>query len=83
MINLEVKTKLSSQEVCERLKSFFGVPGLGLKIAEETESGLFFEGGGGYVLTTVCKEAEQTRVNLKSMEWEIQVKAFARSLAAG
>jgi hypothetical protein len=81
MINLEVKTKLSTSEVCNRLKSFFGEGGLGLKITEETQSCLSFEGGGGYVITTVCKEGKQTQINLKSMEWEIQVKNFAASLS--
>ena len=80
MINLEVKTKLSVPEVCNRLKSFFGEGGLGL-ITEETESCLSFEGGGGYVNTTVCKEGKQTKINLKSMEWEIQVKNFAASVS--
>jgi len=80
MINLEVKTKLSVPEVCMRLKSFFGEEGLGLKITEETESCLSFEGSGGYVHTTVCKEGNQTKINLLSMEWEIHVKNFAASL---
>ena len=81
MIKLEVKTKLSTPEVCNRLKSFFGEGGLGLKITEETESCLSFEGGGGYVNTTVCKEGNQTKINLISMEWEIQVKNFAASVS--
>ena len=80
MINLEVKTKLSVPEVCNRLKSFFGEGGLGLKITEETQSCLSFEGGGGYVNTTVCKEGNKTKIELLSMEWEIQVKQFAESL---
>ena len=81
MINLEVKTKLSTPEVCIRLKSFFGEGGLGLKITEETQSCLSFEGAGGYVETTICKEGNQTKINLLSMEWEIQVKNFASSLS--
>jgi hypothetical protein len=81
MINLEVTTKLSTPEVCNRLKSFFGKGGLGLKITEESESCLSFEGGGGYVNTTVCKEGNQTKINLLSMEWEIQVKYFAASVS--
>jgi len=81
MINLEVNTKLSTPEACKRLKSFFGEGGLGLKITEETQSCLSFEGGGGYVITTVCREGKKTKINLKSMEWEIQVKNFAASLS--
>jgi len=80
MINLEVKTKLSESEICMRLKSFFGEKGLGLKITEETESCLSFEGSGGFVNTTVCKEGNQTKINFQSREWEIQVRNFAASL---
>jgi len=80
MINFEVKTKLSVAEACKHIKSYFGEGGLGLKITEETQSCLSFEGGGGYVATTVCQEGKQTKINLKSMEWEVQVKNFAGSL---
>jgi hypothetical protein len=80
MINFEVKTKLAVPEVCSRIKSFFGEGGLGLKITEESQSCLSFEGGGGYVITTVCKDGKITKINLKSMEWEVQVKNFAASL---
>jgi len=80
MLNMEIKTKLSVPEVCLRLKSFFGKGGLGLRITEETPSCLSFEGGGGYVNATVCKEENQTKINLLSMEWEIQVKNFSASL---
>ena len=80
MINMEVKTKLSVPEVCARLKSFFGKGGLGLKITEETPSCFSFEGGGGYVNATICKEGSRTQITFMSMEWEIQVKNFAASL---
>ena len=81
MINLEVKTKLSAPEAFTRLKSFFGEGGLGLKKTEETEACLSFEGSGGYVKATVCREGNQTTINLLSVEWEIQVKNFATSLS--
>lgn len=80
MLNLEIKTRLSVPEVCNRLKSFFVEGGFGLKITEETQSCLYFEGGGGYVNATVCKEGNQTQINLLSMEWETQVKNFAANL---
>ncbi len=79
MINLDIKTKLSASEVYRLLKSFF-CGELGLKITEETESCLSFEGGGGYVFTNVYSEEEETKVNLKSSEWERQVKEFARRI---
>ena len=80
MINLEVKTKLSQEEVVKRLKKFFGKGGLGLDIREETPQCLNFEGGGGYVTATICLEGGKTRIDLVSQEWDHQVKEFASSL---
>lgn len=81
MINMDIKTKLSVPKVYMRLKSFFGEGGLGLEITEETQSCLSLEGGGGYVKAIVCKEENQTKIHLLSMEWEIQVKNFAAGLS--
>lgn len=80
MINLEVKTKLSQEEVIKKTKSFFGKGGLGLNIAEESAQCINFEGGGGYVTATICPEEGKTRVNLVAQEWDYQVKEFAGSL---
>jgi len=80
MINLEVKTKLSQEEVVKRLKKFFGKGGLGLDIREETPQCLNFEGGGGYVTATLCLEGGKTRIDLVTQEWDHQVKEFASSL---
>jgi hypothetical protein len=80
MINLEVKTKLSQEEVVKRLKKFFGKGGLGLDIREETPQCLNLEGGGGYVTATLCLEGAKTRIDLVTQEWDHQVKEFASSL---
>ncbi len=80
MLNLEVKTKLSVEEVTERLKKFFGKDGLGLQLAEEASQCLTFEGGGGYVTATLCSEGTKTRIDLVTQEWDIKVKDFASRL---
>jgi hypothetical protein len=80
MINLEVKTKLSQEEVVKRLKKFFGKGGLGLDIIEESPQCLNFEGGGGYVTATLCLEEGKTRIDLVTQEWDHQVKEFASGL---
>lgn len=80
MINLEVKTKLSQDEVVKRLKKFFGKGGLGLDITEESSQCLNFEGGGGYVTATLCLEEGKTRIDLVAQEWDHQVKEFASGL---
>jgi len=80
MINLEVKTKLSEEEVRERLKAFFGAGGLGLEIKDDNPDCLSFEGGGGFVTATICSEDAKTSVELQTQEWKIQVKKFASRL---
>jgi hypothetical protein len=80
MLNLDVKTKVSKEEVMKRLKKFFGKGGLGLDVTEEAPQCLTFEGGGGHVTATLCPEEGKTRINLVTQEWENQVKKFASSL---
>jgi hypothetical protein len=80
MLNLEVKTKLSQEEVTERIKRFFGKEGQGLRLSEETECCLSFEGGGGYVTAQVTAEEGTTRIDLLTQEWDFQVREFASRL---
>jgi len=80
MLNLEVKTKLSQEEITQRLKKFFGKGGMGLEITDETPQCLRFEGGGGHVTATLCPEEEKTRITLVTQEWDYQVKKFVSSL---
>jgi len=81
MVNLEVKTKLSTSEVVSKLKNFFGKGGLGLDLTEEAPLCLNFEGGGGYVNATLCKEEDgKTKINLTGREWEYQIKEFSANL---
>ncbi len=80
MLNLEVRTKLTGEEITEELKKFFGKGGLGLDLTEEGPQCLTFEGGGGHVTVTFCLEEKKTRVNLVTQEWDYQVKQFASGL---
>lgn len=80
MINLEVETKLSVEEVGKRLKSFFGKDGLGLDVTEDSSECLNFQGSGGFVNAVLCPSEGKTRVDLSTQEWEIQVKEFATRL---
>jgi hypothetical protein len=81
MLNLEVTTKLSRDEVSKRARDFFGKGGLGLEAADKDPLCLSFEGGGGYVTATMCAEGNKTKVTLVTQEWEYQVKEFASSLS--
>ncbi len=80
MLNLETKTKLSEEEVVDRLKRFFGKGGLGMDLSEESPQCLSFEGGGGYVTATICPEENRNRIGLVTQEWEYQVKSFTARL---
>ena len=80
MLNLETKTKLSEEEVIDRVKKFFGKGGLGMDLKEESPQCLNFEGGGGYVTATICREEDQNRIGLLTQEWEYQVKDFSARL---
>ena len=81
MLNLESRTKLSQEEVLQKLKRFFGKGGLGLELSDETPQCLTFVGGGGYVTATLCSEENRTRVNLVTQEWDYDVKEFASRLS--
>ena len=76
MLNLAVKTKLSSEEVLKRAADFFGPSGYGLEIKEQSNDCVYFEGGGGAVEITACTEEKGTSVELVSREWDYQVKEF-------
>ena len=80
MLNLEVKTKLSQEEVTERIKRFFGKEGQGLNLSEESDCCLSFEGGGGYVTAHVMAEGGTTKIDLITQEWDYQIKEFASRL---
>ena len=81
MLNLERKTKLSQEEVLQKLKQFFGKGGLGLELRDETPQCSTFVGGGGYVTATLCSEEGRTRVDLVTQEWDYDVKEFASRLS--
>ncbi len=80
MINLEGETKLSVEDVRERVKKFFGKGGEGMELKEDSPLCLTFSGGGGYVTATLCSEGGKTRVNLVSQEWERQAEKFLATL---
>jgi hypothetical protein len=81
MINLEAKTRLTPEEVANRLKKMFGKGGPGLELTEEAAQCLTFEGGGGYVTATFCLDEGKTRINLAAQEWDYQVKEFVSRLS--
>ena len=80
MLNMEVRTALSVEELEKQLKEFFGTGGLGLEIKEECPGRLTFSGGGGHVTATYCTEGGKSLLRLVTSGWAIQVKKFIDGL---
>ena len=81
MLKIGTETKLKPAEVIERAVQFFGPNGgYGLKIAEQTDTGVCFEGSGGGVDVVACAEEKGTMVDVVSREWDHQAKEFMEKL---
>jgi hypothetical protein len=80
MLTMEATIKLSQQEMIDRLKSYFGADGLGLKLVRDEAGFLAFEGGGGHVTGTLCMQKGLTLAVIETREWEFDVRRFVRDL---
>ncbi|MCX7912311.1 MAG: hypothetical protein N2506_05045 [Dehalococcoidales bacterium] len=81
MLRLGTKSKLKPGEVVKRAVKFFGPGGYGLKVVEENECCVAFEGGGGGVRVSAAAEGKGSNVDLESVEWDYQAKEFIRSIS--
>lgn len=80
MLKIATKTKLSPEKAIERAVEFFGPDGYGLQVKEQSPECAYFEGGGGGVEVTACKEGKGSSVELLSREWDFQVREFIRNI---
>jgi hypothetical protein len=80
MLTLNVKTKLKPEEVTKKAVAYFGPGGYGLKVVEQSDAGVYLEGGGGAVEVTTCANEKETSVDMVTREWEYQVKEFALAI---
>jgi hypothetical protein len=80
MLKLEVKTRLPEEQVKQRIKAFFK-DSYGLNVTSEAADCVTFEGGGGFVTAALRRDANETRIELETREWEEPVKQFARELS--
>ena len=71
----EVSTELTPREALEQALAAFGPGGLGLQIVSQTNLGLVFQGGGGYIATT-AQPGESTTMELETREWDYAVQQF-------
>ncbi len=80
MLTMEATIKLPQQAVIERVESYFGAGGLGLKRVRDEAGILTFEGGGGHVTITLCAQQDLTLVLIETREWEFDVRRFMQGL---
>lgn len=76
MIRLGKESKRTAEQVLERAIQYFGQGGEGLDLTEQSESGVRFEGGGGYVVVEVEPKGKHSEVEIVAAEWDYQAKQF-------
>jgi hypothetical protein len=80
MLRIATKTKLMPEQTIEKAIEFFGPAGYKLKVINQTETSANFEGSGGSVEVSACKENDKTSVEFVSNEWDYQVKEFIKTI---
>lgn len=80
MLKLNVMTKKKPDEILQKAVGYFGPAGYKLKVVEQDENHVYFEGGGGGVEVDVVSGEDRTSVDLTTREWEFQIKEFARTI---
>ena len=77
MLKIGTETRLKPEEVIERAIKYFGPDGqYGLRVSQQTDTNICFEGSGGGVEVTACAGEEGTSVDVISREWDSQVRDF-------
>jgi hypothetical protein len=80
MLNISKETNLSSEEIRQKTRDYFGKKGLKLEMTDEETDCLSFTGGGGYVKATICPQEGKNRLDIITQEWEYDVKEFLSRL---
>jgi hypothetical protein len=80
MLKLNVRAKSRPEEVVKKALKFFGPGGYGLKVIEQNDSRVYFQGGGGGIEATTYSDKKRTSIDVETREWDYQVKEFARKV---
>ena len=81
MARYSLKTKLKDVEVIKKARAYFGEGGLGLKVEDEADCCVRYEGGGGHVfISTQEQPSGKTEVTLETREWDYPVKQFMQKV---
>ena len=70
-----VITEMTPREALEQAIADFGPGGLGLTITSQTNLGIVFQGGGGYLAIT-AQAGPKTALDLETREWDHAVQQF-------
>jgi hypothetical protein len=83
VIRMERQSRLSTNQVIEEARAFFGPGGLGLEVIELAECCARFAGGGGEVYVQAFARQRGTdekpagsRVEIEGREWDYQIRQF-------
>jgi hypothetical protein len=71
----QVTTPLTPREALEQAVADFGPSGLGLQCMSQTNLGVVFQGGGGYIAVT-AEPGARTTLELETREWDYAVQQF-------
>ena len=80
MLRIAAKTKYTPEEVIKKATKFFGPDGYKLKIINQTDTSVNFEGGDGTIEISACAENGKTTVDFISREWDFQVNEFIKAI---
>jgi hypothetical protein len=80
MMKLSTKSKHSPEEVIKRAVKYFGPGGYGLRVNDEGNCCVNFEGGGGSVRVSAVTEKKGSTVDVESREWDYQIEEFIRKI---
>ncbi|MFH1383150.1 MAG: hypothetical protein ABIH70_09725 [Chloroflexota bacterium] len=80
MLKIASKTKLKPEQVIKKAVEFFGPSGNKLKVTEQSEACVSFEGMGGMVRVDVCPQGKLTEVVMETREFEYQAKEFLQKI---
>ncbi len=80
MLRIAAETELKPEVVVRKALGFFGPSGNHMKVLEQTEKCISFEGAGGGVWVTAQSSGAKTSVEVVTQEWEEPVKEFMRRI---
>jgi len=80
MLSMGVHTGLSTEDLSERLRTYFGKDGLGLELKENGPERYTFEGDRGFVSAILGSAGNKTFFRITTSDWAAQIRTFISEL---